>query len=271
MQMDGFRRRSFLGGSDARIVMGQDESALIRLWREKRGELEPVDLSGNLVVQLGIVTEPLNRHWFEQNTGLVIKEVQRWIRHPVIRWLAATLDGVVEGTGAVFEAKFMLPWSFSEESAAERHMAQLQHNMWITNAREAALSIITGGGKWVEIAIPADPLYQHLLLTAEKKFWRCVESGEPPRLFGVEPPRPRIEAVRVVDMSGSNSWAEFAALYRETRDASIAHERARAELKSLLPEDAKEAFGHGVRARRSRSGAVSFDLLEEESGHAPVQ
>jgi hypothetical protein len=185
--------------------------------------------------------------------------------------MAAALDGLVEATGAVFEAKFMLPWSFSEEGAAERHMAQLQHNMWITNAREAALSIITGGGKWVEIAIPVDPLYQHLLLTAEKKFWRCVESGEPPRLFGVEPPRPRIEAVRVVDMSGSNTWAEFAALYRETRGAYIAHERAKAELKSLLPEDAKEAFGHGVRARRSRSGAVSFDLLETESGHAPIQ
>ena len=108
------------------------------------------------------------------------------------RWMAATLDGMVEATGAVFEAKFMLPWSFSEEAAAEKHMAQLQHNMWVTNAKAAALSIITGGGKWVEISVPADCLYQHLLLTAEKKFWRCVESGEPPRLFGVEPPRPRI-------------------------------------------------------------------------------
>ena len=114
--------------------------------------------------------------------------------------MGATLDGMVAGSGAVFEAKFMLPWSFSEEGAAEKHMAQLQHNMWVTNARSAALSIITGGGKWVEITITADSLYQHLLLTAEKKFWRCVESGEPPRLFGVEPPRPRIAAVRSVDM-----------------------------------------------------------------------
>ena len=114
------------------------------------------------------------------------------------------LGGVVEGTGAVFEAKFMLPWSFSEEAAAEKYMPQLQHNMWVTNANDAVLSIITGGGKWVEITIAADSLYQHLLLTAEKKFWRCVESGEPPRLFGAEPPRPRIEAVRIVDMSLSN-------------------------------------------------------------------
>jgi hypothetical protein len=251
--------------------MGKDEAALLRLWREKRGELEPEDLSGNLIVQLGVATEDLNRHWFERNAGQTLKDVQRRIRHPVIPWMGATLDGVVEATGAVFEAKFMLPWSFSEEGAAEKYMAQVQHNMWVTNAREAVLSVITGGGKWIEIGIPADPLYQHLLLTAEKKFWRCVENGEPPRLFGVEPPRPRVEAVRIVDMAGSNSWAEFAGLYRTTRKAYLEHERAKTELKSLLPEDATEAFGHGVRARRSRSGAVSFDLLEMESGHAPVQ
>ena len=167
-------RRDFIGGSDARIIMGQDEKALIRLWQEKRGEVGPEDLSTNLIVQLGLVTEDLNRQWYERNTGNAIKDVQCRVKHPVIRWMAATLDGRVEGTGAVYEAKFMLPWSFSEEFAAEKYMAQLQHNMWVTNARMAALSIITGGGKWVEISIAADPLYQHLLLTAEKKFWRCV-------------------------------------------------------------------------------------------------
>jgi predicted phage-related endonuclease len=264
-------RRSFIGGSDARVILGQDQAALFRLWREKRGELEPEDLSENLVVQLGIATEHLNRHWYECNTGHVIKQVQRHVRHPLLRWIAATLDGVIEPTGAVFEAKFMLPWSFSEEGAAEKYMAQIQHNMWVTNSKTAVLSVITGGGKWVEIPLPADPLYQHLLLTAEKKFWRCVESGEPPRLFGIELPRPRIEAVRIVDMSSSNSWAEFAALYRSTREAYVSHERAKTELKSLLPEDAREGFGHGVRARRSRSGAVSFDLLETGSRNAPVQ
>src|SRR6516165_9554928 len=158
-------RQFFIGGSDARIVMGDDEAALVRLWREKRGEVDPEDLSGNLIVQLGAVTEDLNRRWFARNTGQTITGVQRRIRHPVLRWMGATLDGVVEATGAVFEAKFMLPWSFTEEGAAEKHMAQVQHNMWVTNARAAALSIITGGGKWVEITIPADPLYQHLLLT----------------------------------------------------------------------------------------------------------
>jgi predicted phage-related endonuclease len=122
-------RCSFIGGSDARIIMGSDEAALVRLWREKRGEAEPEDLSGNLIVQLGKATEDLNRRWYELNTGHLITDVQRRVRHPVIRWMGATLDGTVEGTGAVFESKFMLPWSFSEEGAAEKNMAQLQHNM----------------------------------------------------------------------------------------------------------------------------------------------
>ena len=261
-------RRSFIGGSDARIIMGDNQAALLRLWQEKRGEIEPEDLSGNLVVQLGTATEALNRRWYEINAGQVLTDVQRQIRHPVLRWMAATLDGRVEATGAVFEAKFMLPWAFSEEAAAEKYMPQLQHNMWVVASRSAVLSVITGGGKWVEITAHADPLYPHLLVTAERKFWRCVESGEPPRLFGVEPPKPRIEAVRIVDMTSSNSWAEFAALFRDTRQAFLDHERAKTELKSLMPEDAKEAVGHGLRAKRSKSGAVGFELLQVEGSHA---
>ena len=146
-------RRCFIGGSDARIIMGPDEAALIRLWREKRGEVEPEDLSSNLIVQLGAATEELNRSWYERNTGRRIGDVQRRVRHSAIPWMAATLDGIVEGTDAVFEAKFMLPWSFSEEFAAEKYMAQLQHNMWVTNARMAAQG--DEAGWWASAGIDA--------------------------------------------------------------------------------------------------------------------
>jgi putative phage-type endonuclease len=268
---DSAARRSFIGGSDAWVIMGADEAALIRLWREKRGEVGPEDLSSNLIVQLGRATEDLNRSWYERSSGRTVGDVQRLVKHSAIPWMAATLDGIVEGIGAVFEAKFMLPWSFSEEAAAEKYMAQVQHNMWVTHLRSAVLSIITGGGKWVEITIPMDPLYLSVLVSAEKKFWRCVQSGEPPHLINAEPPRPRIEAIRIVDMSSSNSWAEFAALFRNTRSAFLDHERAKSELKNLIPEDAKEAIGHGVRAKRSRSGAVSFDVLDTETSRASIQ
>ena len=122
--------------------------------------------------------------------------------------MGATLDGRVEATEAVFEAKFMLPWSFSEEAAAKKYMPQLQHNMWVVASRAAVLSVITGG----------------------------VETGEPPRLFGVEPPKPRMEAVRIVDMSGSNAWAEAAGIFARTRAAYLEHEQAKTELKSLLAD-----------------------------------
>src|SRR4051812_7669283 len=122
-------RRYFIGGSDARIIMGSDEDALLRLWQEKRGEIEPKDLSSDLLVQLGTVTEHLNRHWYEINASQVVVDVQRQVFHPVHRWMAATLDGRGEGTSAVFEAKVMLPWNFLEEAGARKNQAPPQHNI----------------------------------------------------------------------------------------------------------------------------------------------
>ena len=170
-------------------IMGNDEKSLLRLWREKRGEAEPEDLSGNLIVQLGLITEDLNRLWYEHNTGQTVTNVQQRVQHPVLRWMGATLDGIVEGTGAVFEAKFMLPWSFSEEAAAEKHMAQLQHNMWVTNAKAGSALDHHRRRQMGRDRHPGRSALPAPSVTAEKKFWRCVESGEPPRLFGVEPPR----------------------------------------------------------------------------------
>ena len=264
-------RRQFICGSDAQIIMGKDEKALHRLWQEKRGEVAVLDLSGVLIVQLGLATKDLNRRWYELNSGHRIGDVQRHAIHRTTPWMAATLDGLVKETGAVFEAKFMLPWSFSEEAAAEKHMAQLQHNMLVAGTKKSVLSIINGGGKWVELSVEADPIYQTILIAAEKAFWRSVKTGESPALFDCEPPKPRIEAVRVVDMNASNSWAEFAGLFCATRQAHAEHERAKSELRALMPEDAKEAIGHGLRAKRSKSGAVSFDVLRAEGGHAPLQ
>jgi predicted phage-related endonuclease len=264
-------RRRFVGGSDARIIMGKDGKALLRLWREKRGEEPPLDLSGALLAQLGLVTEDLNRRWYEVNSGYRVSDIQRHAMHRTIPWMAATLDGLVKETGAVFEAKFMLPWAFSEEAAAEKHMAQLQHNMLVAGTKKSVLSIITGGGTWIQLSVEADPIYQTILIAAEKAFWQSVRTGEPPALFDCEPPKPRIEAVRLVDMTASNSWAEFAGLFCETRQAHADHERAKNELKALIPEDAKEAIGHGIRAKRSKSGAVSFDLADMEASHASLQ
>ncbi len=113
-------RGSFVGGSDARIVMGTDEAALLRLWQEKRGEIEPEDLSGNLIVQLGVATEPLNRLWYERNAGQAITNVQRRVIHPVNKWMAATLDGTVDGTGTSRFALSAPPFDGGKEILALR-------------------------------------------------------------------------------------------------------------------------------------------------------
>ena len=265
-------RRNFIGGSDARIIMGNDEAGLLRLWREKRGRGRTRGFVGNLYSAAGVVTEDLNRRWYEANSGQVVTSTfnGKFATQPSAGWERPSM-AASKAAGPIFEAKFMLPWSFSEEAAAaEIRAATAAQYVRRAGPIRAVLSMITGGGKWVEIKTHADPLYQHLIVTAERKFWRCVESGEPPRLFGIDPPKPRIEAVRIVDMSASNAWAEYATAFARTHPAFLEHERAKAELKSLVPEDAQQAIGHGVRAKRSKSGAITVELLEAEDSHAAV-
>ena len=192
----------FIGGSDARIIMGSDEAALLRLWREKRGEVEPEDLSGNLIVQLGIVTEDLNRHWYERNTGHGHQGCPAAGPAPGDRggWRPPWTAGRGHRGGVrsqIHAAVVVLGGSCGRKTYGP---AAAQHVGDPVQARRCCRSS-PAAANGSRSTIPADPLYQHLLLTAEKKFWRCVESGEAPRLFGVEPPRPRIEAVRIVDMS----------------------------------------------------------------------
>jgi hypothetical protein len=185
--------------------------------------------------------------------------------------MGATLDSLIVEESAVFEAKFMLPWSFSEASAAEKHMPQLQHNMLVSGAPRAYLSILTGGGKWLSIEVDADPVYQTVLLQVERSFWRCVKIGDMPSICGAEPPRAKLPMVHVVDMSTSNAWGEHATIFARTLTAHGEHEAAKAELKLLIPEDAKVAFGHGVKARRSKTGAISIDVIADGGDYASRQ
>src|SRR3569833_1255343 len=137
VDLQSCNRQHFVGGSAARIIMDGNEEALIRLWQEKRGEAAPADLSGELVVQLGLATEKLNLAWYERQSGHRVGQRQCRKFHQSIDWMAATLDGLVEETGAGFEAKFMLPWAFTEQAAAGKHMAQLQHNMMVVGSKNA--------------------------------------------------------------------------------------------------------------------------------------
>ena len=172
-------RRQFIGGSDANVILSGNPDRLIDLWLEKRGEKEPDDLSGRLPVVLGCWTEAFNRQWFEQLTGRRVSQMGKDVVCGVHPWRRCTLDGVIEATGTVWEAKHTNGFAKPEE-VIERYMPQLQHNMAVTGYQQATLSVIFGNHKFEIFEIAADWLYQIELLDAEQRFWTCVQSGEEP-------------------------------------------------------------------------------------------
>lgn len=252
-------RRRFIGGSDANIIFSGDPQKVIDLWLEKRGEKEPADLSEVLPVILGCWTEPFNRQWFQMLTGRRVSKTGQVQVCGVNSWRRATLDGIIEATGTVWEAKHTSAFSKPEE-VLERYMPQLQHNMAVTGYQQATLSVIFGNHKFEVFEVAADWLYQIELLNAEQQFWTSVMTGEPP--VAVEPPPPpRPIGTREVCLEGNNAWASAAINWLTHREAAKIHASACVSIKALIEEDVARAFGHGIEARRSKSGAISIREL----------
>jgi hypothetical protein len=248
-----------LGGSDANVLMSGDGERILRLWQLKRQEIPEEDLSDRLQVALGSWTEPFNRMWYEKLTGQAVIDAGRSTsckRHP---WRRCLLDGIVEETNAVFEAKHTGAFVKLEE-VLERYMPQLQHNMAVAECGTAVLSGIFGNHKYEMFEVAADWLYQLELLEAEAGFWDCVQSGTVPVAPPVPlPPKPI--GVREVCLEGNNSWASAAVDWLEHRDAAKRHAAACGTIKGLVEPDVARAFGHGIEARRSKSGALSIREL----------
>jgi len=253
------RRRASIGGSDANIILSGDPERIVRLWLEKRGEAKPEDLTGKLSVMLGCWTEEFNRRWYEKISGQSITAAGRELICSQHAWRTCTLDGLVEESGAVFEAKHTNAFAKPEE-VLERYMPQLQHNMAVAGADRAVLSVIFGNARYEMFEIAADWLYQLDLFKAEQDFWNAVRSGEPP-VVAPAPPAPRPVATRELSFEGNNQWAAAAADWLAHAAAARTHATACKTLKELIDEDVKRAFGHGIEARRSKSGAISIREL----------
>lgn len=256
-------RRSGIGGSDARIIMSGDQDAIDALWREKSGLCDGPDFSDSLLVTMGIVLEDLNLYWFEKQTGYQVKSEQKRCVFPGWERATCTLDGEVfcsEGVNilGLFEAKFMMPFHWSLEGAVKKYWPQLQHNMMVCGADRIWISIITGAAGFSYLEIEADPFYQIQMLRAEQDFWACVEEGRQPGCPVID--TPIVIADRVIDMSGSNSWAEQAGIIREAKPHVDLHAKAMKEIKTLMPTDAKEARGHGVKITRSKTGTLTVKM-----------
>jgi hypothetical protein len=208
---------------------------------------------------LGCWTEPFNRQWFERTTGHAVSRVGASVPCERYDWRRCTLDGFIEAQSAVWEAKHTNAFCTADE-VLERYMPQLQHNMAVTAAPQAFLSIIFGNHKFEIIEVAADWLYQLDLLQAESDFWDSVTSGREPVPAPIPAP-PRPMGVREVCLQGNNSWAAAAADWIENREAAKAHSSAVKTLKELVEADVARAFGHGVEAKRSKSGAISIRAL----------
>lgn len=253
-------RNRGIGGSDANTILSSDEERLLRLWREKRGESPPEDLSGKLSVVLGSWTEDLNRQWYEKLSGNRVVDAGKALTCGEYRWRKCTLDGLVEDSGAVFEAKHTNSF-VNAEDVLERYMPQLQHNMAVAKADRAVLSVIFGNAKYEMFEVAADWLYQLDLLKAEKAFWSAVLSGEPPVVMEA-PPAPRPIATREIRLDGNNAWASAAADWLENIKAAKTHALACKIIKGLVEDDVSRAFGHGIEAKRSKAGAISIRELK---------
>ena len=252
-------RCGFIGGSDANIIFGGEPERIDRLWREKRGEVTPQDLTQVLPVMLGTWTEDFNRQWFEKVSNQRVRSPQGPISCSTHDWRSCNLDGFIVDRNAVWEAKHTGAFTKSDE-ALERYMPQLQHNMAVAQCELAVLSVIFGNHKFEIFEVAADWVYQLELLEAEQDFWDCIQTGRVP--VALPPPAPpRPVGTREICLEGNNAWAAAAADWAQNKDAAKVHANACSQIKQLVEPDVSRAFGHGIEAKRSKAGAISIREL----------
>lgn len=252
-------RTGFIGGSDANIIFSGNRDRIDRLWREKRGELPPEDLTNVLPVMLGTWTEDFNRQWFQQVTNDSVAVSLENLRCCTHDWRRCSLDGFILSRNAVWEAKHTGAFTRSEE-VLERYMPQLQHNMAVAKSELAILSVIFGNHKFEIFEVASDWIYQLELLEAETDFWDCVQTGRVP-VPALTPAPPKPVGVREVCLEGNNFWATAAADWAANRESAKIHANACCQIKQLIEPDVSRAFGHGIEAKRSKAGAISIREL----------
>lgn len=251
------KRREGIGGSDANIIMGGDQAAILRLWEEKTGQREGEDLSRVLPVQMGTWTEPLNRHWYTLMTGNAVTDEGTVCFRDDIPFMRCTVDGMVRSERAVFEAKHVNAFAKIEE-VAQKYMPQLHHNMAVTGFTRAILSVFMGTLKYEFFVVEADPFYTATLIEAEEAFWNAVQTMTPPGDMpaAISPETPK--TLRTVDMTGRNEWADAAFNWSTNKLAAKIFLGAEKDIKALVEFDVGEAIGHGIKVTRAKNGSLTI-------------
>jgi predicted phage-related endonuclease len=248
-----FRKR-IIGGSDANILMSGNDERILQLWKEKRGEAESEDLSDVLQVQLGSWTEAFNRSWFTKKTKRTVTNGGDQMICLDYPFMGCTLDGLTDNKTVLWEAKHVSAFAKDEE-VLEKYFPQLTHNMIVCGLAAATLSVIFGNHRYEVFDIMMDEDYAAQLIEVERNFWDCVQNNIQPVIVGQKYTGP---IDRKVDMTGNNEWASAVGDYLANQKAAKVFEEAKADLKALVPVDAVEAFGHGITAKRSKTGSLTI-------------
>lgn len=249
-------RRKGIGASDApKIIAGEWH----QLWLEKTGKVEPEDLSGVFAVQLGSVTEQLNLDWYERKTGRVVQNRGvAVVMSPDMPYMRCNLDGQDKTDDTIIEAKHVNAYSKIEDVKA-RYTPQCIHQMIVTGARKAILSVIIGTNEPVLEEIEYDAFFANEYIDQCRQFWHYVEADLPPPQGApmlVEAVAP--EKMRKVDMTGNNAFAAGAVDWLANKDAAKKYEAAQKDLKALVEADVCEAAGHGIIIKRSKAGSLTI-------------
>lgn len=272
-------RRGFIGGSDAVKIMNGD---WIELWEIKTGRIESPDLSKNLAVQMGILTEDFNLKWFEQEYNLLVKGHQFEVteemerkgfdpksihRHPFK--LKGTLDGLV-GDNDIIECKHTNAFN-NMEKVISYYMPQVQLYMYLAKASGCYLSVFFGNSKWECVYISHDSSYMSPLLDMIQDFWGYVERDEePPHALStgiVQATQDKIPINNMVrrDASLDNEFISVAHDYIDNIYSSKYFEGAKKSLKQMVGVNEREVYCDLLSIKRNKRGALTVHVKEETS------
>jgi len=261
-------RKGFIGGSDAVTIMS---GQWYNLWEIKTGRKEPDDLSDNLAVQLGILSESLNLQWFEKEHDCVLASHQFEYKeqYPDIN---LTLKGTVDAhwdnglEAPIVEAKHTNAFTNMDKVLAY-YMPQLQFYMFMAKERSCYLSVIFGNSKYESCCVSFDKAYWHRMFDCIKEFNSYVQKDEEPIGFG-EPIATEINHIPVDQMvvrnaSTDNMFVDRAATYIKYQQHSVQFESAKKDLKRMIDDNEREVYCDQLQLKRSKNGSVRINIRNQ--------
>ena len=256
-----------IGASDAYYLLNDK---WMELWELKTGRREPDDLSRNLAVQMGCLTEEFNVAWYEQETAWPVIERNSSYYDTELPFMTCNLDGKTydpmddsdDAKVRIFEAKHLSAWD-DIDKAVKKYYGQLQHQMFVTGCDGSVLSCFFGNSKWDYTFVEYDEKFIKSYVDMCWDFWNFVLRDEPPI---VETPKISIafKDMKKMDMRKSKIWNQLADVWQKNRDSAKAFKDSEAGLKSLVPDDVRTAFGSGVYISRAKNNALTIRPMTEK-------